>query len=48
MREAAGMDETLITTDYEPCPSFEPDGETPVCVGCGWLETDHEGARLAA
>jgi len=42
------MDETMITTHYEPCPEFEADGESPVCAGCGWLDVDHDAEQLAA
>ena len=44
----ARMDETTITTEYEPCTAFEPEGESPVCAGCGWLDVDHDGEQLAA
>jgi len=33
----------LVSTTFEACAEFGPTGDgSPVCAGCGWLETEHE------
>jgi predicted Fe-S protein YdhL (DUF1289 family) len=31
----------LVSATYEPCTSFGSGDGSPICAGCGWLETEH-------
>jgi hypothetical protein len=33
----------LVSAAFEACPEFAGAGDaSPVCAGCGWLESEHE------
>jgi len=33
----------LVSATFEACAAFGPTGDgSPVCAGCGWLETEHD------
>lgn len=44
---------TICTTLYaeslaEPCPAFGASDGSPLCDGCGWLDTEHAAVELPA